>query len=264
MNSTPQVGVVIPTHRFDHWLDEAVESSIASIGVTIQIVVVANGLDRITERPWMSDDRISILHFTEALGPGGAMLPGLAHLDTEFVARLDADDRMLPERLARQVDYLQAHPETPLVTTSVRRISETGSNEGLIRMPTGPDVRQHLILANRLVHSSFLMRRKSIEEAGSYQPNQLQMEDYDLALRLARLGPIAVLPEVLTEYRIHPGQISKGAKPRGEHIERVLQLRRQLGEDLGMSRLGVGSRNLLWRLVQFTRYYGLTRPGHQL
>lgn len=258
------IGVVIPTHRFDDWLNEAVISTLASEGVSVRVVVVVNGLDDLSEASWISDERVTLLHFAEPLGPSGAMLPGLACLDTEFIARLDADDRMLPQRLKTQAQYLHEHPETHLVATRVRRITETGTPAGSIKMPAGADVRRHLILANRLVHSSFMMRREAMIQAGGYKAEHEQMEDYDLALRLARLGPIAVLPEELTEYRLHEAQVSRGARPRGEHITRILHLRRQLGKELGMSRASIGARNLLWRTVQFTRYYGITKPGHEL
>lgn len=259
----PIVGVVIPTHRFDGWLDESVTSALASTGVNVRVVVVANGLAELAPRDWAQDPRVTLLHFTEALGSGGAMIPGLDALDTEFVARLDADDRMRPDRLVQQAQYLSEHPDTPLVATAVQRITEAGKPAGSIRMPTGDDVRRHLVLANRLVHSSYLIRRSALDHVGGYKPEHLQMDDYDLALRLAQLGPIAVLPQELTEYRVHTDQVSRGAKPRGEYIDRVIKLRKALGKTLGMSWLGVAARNLVWQAIQYTRYYRITKPGHE-
>lgn len=263
MRKPTVVGVIIPTHRFDDWLDEAVESVLSNQGVEIRLCVVANGVQEITHKAWAEDPRVTLLHFEDPLGPSGAMLPALEILQTEFIARLDADDRMTGSRLRQQAEYLTAHPETHIVGTAVERITEAGAAAGLIRMPTGCDVRRHLTLSNTVVHSSFMMRRSSLDEVGGYDPLQRQMEDYDLLLRLARLGPVAVLPNVLTQYRVHGGQISRGAKPRGEHITRIIKLRRELGKDLGISLFGIWTRNLLWRGVQFTRYYRVTKPGHE-
>ena len=263
MDTRTTVGVIIPTHRFDAWLDEAVTSTLASKDVDFQLVVVANGIAEVAHRPWIDDERVTLLHFPEPLGSGGAMLPGLGELTTDFVARLDADDRMLPARLHTQATYLIEHPDTHLVCTTVRRITESGADAGAVRIPTGRDVRRKLVFWNPLVHSSYMMRRESLIRVGGYDPRHKQMDDYDLALRLSQLGAVAVLPEELVEYRLHSDQISRGAKPRGEHIDRVITLRKKLGKSLGMNWFSIWVRTLIWRGVQFTRYYRLTKPGHE-
>lgn len=263
MNPKAVVGVVIPTHRFDSWLDEAVSSVLASQGVEFQLIVVVNGVSKVSNRPWMTDERVHLLHFEEALGPAGAMLPALENLKTPFVVRLDADDRLTADRLLRQFQYFEGHPQSVLVGTAVRRIDGAGESAGNIKMPVGDDVRKHLLLSNTVVHSSWMFRRDVYEEVGGYDPELAQMEDYDLLLRLAVVGEIAVLPEVLTEYRIHGSQISSGAKPVGIHIQRILDGRRALGRALGVSRFGIWWRNLIWQVAQFTRFFGITRPGHE-
>lgn len=257
------VSVVIPTNRFDAWLNEAVESALASRDVDLEVVVVANGLARISDRPWRADARVNVVHVPAALGPTGAMILGVDRSAGKFIARLDADDRMHPSRLSQQLAYLRAHPEVPLIGTTARRISSDGAPAGAVRMPTGADVRPHLVLSNTVPHSSVMMRRDALDRVGGYNPRLAQMEDYDLILRLGLLGPIPVLAEPLIEYRLHRGQTSRGAKPRGEHIDRVLQGRRELGRVLGMGGLAIEGRNLIWRAVQYTRYFRITRPGHE-
>ncbi|OJU40033.1 MAG: hypothetical protein BGN97_14660 [Microbacterium sp. 69-10] len=257
------VSVVIPAHRLDHWLDEAVASVLDSTGSAPEVVVVLNGIADVESRDWMGSPRLILLHSAESLGPTRAMIRGVQAATGDFISRLDADDRMRPERIAVQLEYLASRPETPLVGTAVGRITERGEPAGAIRMPTGDDVRSHLVLSNTVTHSSVLMRRSALEAVGGYDPALAQMEDYDLILRLAQLGPIAVLADELTEYRLHPGQISKGARPTGAHIDKVLAERRQLGAAIGLSRAGVAARNALWRAAQFSRYWGITRPGHE-
>lgn len=257
------VGVVIPTHRADGWLDEAVESVLASRGVEVRVVVVANGMAEFPHRPWLDDRRIRLIHKIEPLGPTRAMILGVQNCATEFVARLDADDRMLPERLAAQVARLDAQPAAPMVGTATRRISADGAPAGSIRMPVGDDVRHHLILSNTVPHSSVMMRRASLESIGGYNAALEQMEDYDVILRLAQRGPIPVLADELTEYRLHDAQVSRGAKPRGAHIDLITRERARLGRALGMNAFAIGGRNVVWRAAQYARYYRVTRPGHE-
>lgn len=260
--ATATVSVVIPAHRPDAWLDEAVGSVLASREVALELAVVLNGVEEVPERPWMRDARVSVLHSRAPLGPTRAMIRGIEAGRGTYIARLDADDRMDPDRLHTQVSWLQAHPETPLVATATTRIDERGADLGPIRMPTGADVRHHLVLSNTVVHSSVLFRRGELEAIGGYDERLQQMEDYDVILRLAQRGPIAVLPEPLTDYRLHPGQVSRGAAPSGAHIDAVIAQRTRLGRVLGMSRPAVVARNLVWRAAQYSRYHGLTRPGH--
>lgn len=257
------VAVVIPAHRVDRWLDEAVASTLASAGVNFDVVVVVNGVDAIPDRPWMHHERVRTLHVAEALGPTLAMIHGLDATSAPYVARLDADDRMHPERLRRQVEWMKQHPDTPLVGTAARRIDENGDDRGAIRMPTGPDIRSHLVLSNTVPHSSVLMRRTDLDAIGGYDARLAQMEDYHVILRLAQRGPIAVLPDELTDYRIHDGQVSRGAGSSGAHIVAIIAERSRLGRVLGMSRLAVALRNVLWRAVQHARFHGLIRAGHE-
>lgn len=258
-----RISVVIPAHRIDRWLDEAVESALDSRDVDLEVVVVLNGMTELVARPWMTDDRVRVIHDPEPLGPTRAMIRGLDASSAEFVARLDGDDRMLPNRLSAQIAWLRDHPETPLVGTAVRRIDGEGHALGEVRMPTGDDVRRHLVLSNTVSHSSILVRRDALTAAGGYDDRLEQMEDYDVILRLARRGPVAVLPELLTDYRIHAGQISRGAAPRGPHIDAVIRGRRQLGAHLGMPALSIAARNIAWLAAQHLRHRGLIRPGHE-
>ncbi|APZ35043.1 hypothetical protein BOH66_12910 [Microbacterium aurum] len=260
---TPTVSVIIPTNRVDSWLDEAVQSALDSSDVSIEVIVVINGPASFEPRSWTADPRVVLVHERSRLGPTRAMIEGVARARGEFVARLDADDRMLPLRLSEQVARLRAQPTAPLVGTATSRITPEGEPAGNIRMPSGDDVRRHLVLFNCIPHSSVMLRRSALEEVGGYDESLEQMEDYDLILRLSVLGPVPVLTSLLTEYRIHPGQLSRGATPYGLHIQRISVARRTLGRALGMNRLSVAARDALWRAAQYARYHRVTRPGHE-
>ncbi|MCP2637520.1 glycosyltransferase family 2 protein [Microbacterium sp. HD4P20] len=258
-----EIGVVIPAHRFDDWLDEAVESVLASQDVDLELVVVANGILELPHRHWRDDPRVAVVHDPSPLGPTKAMILGIESTQAPFIARLDADDRMSPSRLSAQVSRLRAQPAAPMVGTATRRITAEGEPAGSIRMPVGDDVRRHLVLSNTVPHSSVMLRRVTLEAVGGYNPALPQMEDYELILRLAQQGPIPVLDDELTEYRVHPGQISRGAEPRGLHIERVSHERRRLGDVIGMNPMAVRLLDLVWKAAQFARYYRITKPGHE-
>jgi hypothetical protein len=88
------------------------------------------------------------------------------------------------------------------------------------------------------------------------------MEDYDFILKLATIGKIASLAEPLVGYRIHSGQISRGAKPWGPHIRAVLAGRVTLAKIIGTPTLSLLLKNSAWLGVQYLRYFGLRKPGY--
>ena len=125
---------------------------------------------------------------TEALG---AAL-GLAR--APLVARLDADDIALPERLERQRAFLGAHPDVGLLGTAAREVDAAGRELAVVRPPTDdPAIRCALIRRNPFVHSSVMMRRAAVERAGGYDPAFPVAQDYDLWMRMSRVTRMANL-----------------------------------------------------------------------
>jgi glycosyltransferase involved in cell wall biosynthesis len=146
----------------------------------------------------------------------------------EFLAILDADDLAEPNRLARQVAFLRGRPEVDLVGSGILVIDPEGRPCGCRRFPT--DHAAIVRALRRIVpfcHSSVLARRTVLLRAGGYRASEpVAAEDFDLWCRLARQGArFANLPEPMTRYRIHPGQIK--AVYLRETIRAVVALKRR-------------------------------------
>ena len=258
----PVISVLMPTNKADKHFELAVSSVLQSVDVEFELVIVVDAVDLDpTAFGWANDSRVTWIRTPSRSGPGGTMRYGLEASRGEFIARMDADDLCHPERLTRQHDVLARNTDVVAVSSRSRRINEHGEPTGDINLPFGEDIRRELLLQNAVPHSSLMTRRSSLADVGGY-PATTQMEDYLLLLRLAQRGKITQLPERLIDYRVHDGQMSLGAPPRGAHIDAVVRERRQLGKHLGVSWLEVEAKNAVWRLVQFLRYYGLRKPGH--
>jgi glycosyltransferase involved in cell wall biosynthesis len=255
--------VIIPTNRVDPWLEIAVRSVLDSQDVELRLVVVLDGVAVERVPAWADDPRVIIEQFPQNRGPAAAMVRAMELSPSEFVARLDGDDRCLPNRFARQLAYLSEHPETVAVSTRTMRIDEEGRPTGLVKLPAGADIRPALLLANVIPHPTLLFRRSAADEAGGYDPSVRQMEDYDFTLRLALLGPIAQLEDALVEYRVHPGQMSRGNSPFDPIVPSILGRRRRLGRTLGRNPIGTRVKEWVWLGVQLLRYAGIIRPGHE-
>ncbi len=134
----------------------------------------------------------------------GGSLAGLVEMaDTEFCARIDADDVCSPDRLEQQLAFLESHPEIALVGSQLRIIDENGQPAGEYpRYPLAHDDIVHALLAgNPIGHPSVLFRRSAVLAAGNYNGGAI-LEDHDLWFRLALSHKMANLPVDLVNYRI--------------------------------------------------------------
>ena len=256
------VVAIIPTIRIDEWLSVAVCSMLAQQDCRVHVVVVHDGVSPEPSQTWMRDDRVTALHSEDRVGLAAVLTRAIGETNEGLIARLDADDISLPDRLAEQVKYLAAHPETVLVGSQGLRIDEFGKISGRVDSVIGADVRRSLLTRNVLVHSSVLFRREAYVLAGGFDPTLRLMEDYDLWLRMAHVGPIAVMPNRFIQYRVHSAQMTRGAKPVGPYIRKVLASHRNLARALGVNRGEQIGRMLFWLGAQHLRYWRIRKPGY--
>lgn len=255
--SLPSVTVVIPTIRLDRWLDEAVNSILIQPEIELQLIVILDGVEQDKTLSWMGDERVTVLKNPVRLGVGLTLQRAMEYAKGQYVARLDADDVAKAGRLAIQASYLMNHSDTVAVSAGAETIDDAGTVTGKFSFRPGRDVRNALLLQNVVVQSAVMFRRKDFVAVGGYEPLQ-QMEDYHLWLRLAQRGKIALLPETLAQYRVHPSQLSLGAKPYGDHIAKVVAERRRLACQLKSPAPITWARDGIWLSVQYLRYYVLT------
>ncbi|QDY90646.1 glycosyltransferase [Arthrobacter sp. UKPF54-2] len=250
----PYVSVVVPAIRLDSWLDQALDSVLRQEEVDLQLIVILDGVEEDGHRRWMDESRVTILRNPTRLGVGATLRRAMAQARGEFIARLDADDIAKPGRLIQQAMYLRDHPDTVAVTSQTELIDDTGAVTGRMPFKAGADVRTRLLLQNVVVQSAVMFRLSDYRLVGGYEPLR-QMEDYLLWLRLAQRGKIAILPQILAQYRVHGAQLSRGAKPYGSHISKVLIARRNLRKILGTSAVVAFAKDVTWISVQYVRFY---------
>ena len=127
-----------------------------------------------------------------------------------YLARLDADDRARPERLGRQLAYMQANRHVGLLGSFAETIDAAGNILGRLTPPSdAAKLLRVLGRTNPLIHSSIMMRTALVRQAGGYRTAFRAAEDYDLWLRMAETGGIAVLPEILIQFRLHDANLSR-------------------------------------------------------
>ena len=174
-----------------------------------------------------------------------ALNAGCALGKAPLIARMDADDVMLPHRLALQIPYFDAHPDVALLGGGIVLVDESGKE--IDREPGRPQL--DFLVRNELTHATVMMRTDAFHELGGYRLDQ--SEDYDLWLRFDERYGIAALSEPVIRYRLHPGQFSVTALERqalGFLSVREAAIRRRRGEPdplIGVERLDEGVRERL-------------------
>jgi hypothetical protein len=203
--------VLLPVHNGEPYLREAIESVLMQTETDFELLVIDDGSTDssadIVSRMAARDSRVRLVR-QSASGLIETLNRGLAMVTCEFVARMDADDVAHPDRLARQIAFLNGHPACVAVGSSIAVISSGGEYVTRIDYPTGLRLRPCMSEGAALAHPSVMFRRSAVMNAGGYRPMFKHAEDYDLWLRLLEVGEIDNIPLPLLRYRQHPQQVS--------------------------------------------------------
>ena len=208
--TTPAVSVLMGVWNGAPRVREAVESVLRQTMGDLELIIIDDGSADATPAILESfgDPRLRV----ERRARGGltsALNRALELARAPLVARLDADDVALPERLERQRAFLDARPDIGLLGTGAREVDPSGREIATIRPPTDDAaIRGALIRRNPFVHSSMMMRRATLESVGGYDAAFPVAQDYDLWMRMSRVTRMATLVEPLVERRILPGRVT--------------------------------------------------------
>lgn len=204
------VTVILPVHDAEAYVAEAIESILGQTCADFELLVIDDGsTDRSVEVvQGYRDPRVRLLRNPENIGISATLNRGLDAATGVYVARMDADDVSLPERLQKQVDFLDRNPDIGLAGAGMELF---GAAEGAVVAPRAdPDaVASSLPFFNPICHPSVMMRASVFREAAlRYDPSFPHAEDYELWTRAARATRLANLPEILIRYRKHAAAVS--------------------------------------------------------
>lgn len=141
------------------------------------------------------------------LGRGKALNYGLRQCRGEFVAINDADDISHPDRLQKQVAFLQTHPEHGLIGTYFETLFLDTHTTKVTRHPADDwDLRRKLTVSQCLQHSTVMFRRHIAESIGGYDEQRTFLFDRDIFIRMATRTKMATVPEILVTIHGHEQQ----------------------------------------------------------
>lgn len=209
--SAPLVSIVLPVYNGENYLAQAIESLLNQSLQDFELIVIndcsTDGTEEVIHS--FADPRIVYaknernMHLIPTLNKGLSLAKG------KYIARMDHDDIALPDRLKKQVEHLEKHPEIMALGTLIERFSDDGQSY-LPKLPIEPnDLAVSMLFFNPISHPSAMFRSMPVKQHGlHYNADIFNAEDYALWWEMLRFGKIANLPEVLLKYREHPNQIT--------------------------------------------------------
>lgn len=207
----PKVTVLMPVHNGAHFLAEAIESILTQTFDDFEFVIVDDGSTDATSEILRlyaeRDARIRVLREAK-VGIVTALNRGLAMASGTYLARMDADDCALPNRLKMQVDLLDA---SHTVIACGSAVYQMGAKSGLVSMPrTDKQCKLFLAIGNCFAHPAVMFRMDAIKLCGlRYSNEYLYAEDYKLWSDMAAYGDFHNLRQPLLLYRVHSAQVGQ-------------------------------------------------------
>jgi glycosyltransferase involved in cell wall biosynthesis len=209
--SEPLVTVLMPVYNGGEFLNQAIDSVLNQSYKNIEFLIINDGStdNSIQTINAYKDNRIRLINNDGNKGLVYSLNLGLKEAKGEYIARMDADDISLKERLEREVDFLMHNREIGICGTSIKVFGE-GRREVVFRYPkTHEECRVRLLSNTCFAHPTVVFRKSAIEKNGvKYKAEFFPAEDFELWAVNTEGVKYANLQEALYEYRVHPVQIS--------------------------------------------------------
>jgi glycosyltransferase involved in cell wall biosynthesis len=219
MMQRPVVTMLLPFHRAEGTLNAAIQSLVEQSFREWELFLINNASsDKSVSiaQDWTDRDARIKLISEPTIGIAHALNTGLKHATSPFIARMDADDIAHPERLARQVAYMEAHPEIGVLGTRTHFETTVEKSSGMAWFVNWQNAiltpHDHYIkrfVDAPIVHPTVMFRRELVEHFGGYSTGPLP-EDHELWLRWMHQGVrFAKLAEELLTWHDHPQRLSR-------------------------------------------------------
>ncbi|ADE13798.1 glycosyl transferase family 2 [Nitrosococcus halophilus Nc 4] len=223
--STPLLSVVMPCFNAQRWVEGAIDSILTQTHTHLELIVVDDGssdssVKRIRKIA-NTDARLRLLTANCNTGIVHALNYGIEEARGKFIARMDADDICMPNRLSQQISFLE---QTSCDLCGSWFVEFGQGIPRTVRWPhTESALRAAMIFQNTICHPTVMARREVFEQFRYREAYQLA-EDYDLFARASTKFRLANIPEPLLRYRRHPQQATQARRNDMEIVTRQIRL----------------------------------------
>lgn len=203
----PKVSVLMSVFNGEKYLRQAMESILSQTWSDFEFIIVNDASTDDSSKIIQSynDNRIRVISNPVNIGLTKSLNIGIRHAQGEYIARQDADDISLPNRLKAQLRHFQHYPETALLGTSAYCID--GDGKIFCEATALANPRGRLFERNRFTHGSTMFKTEIVRHLGGYNELFKYSQDYELWLRIAEYHKVRNLTEVLYKQRFHSGSV---------------------------------------------------------
>lgn len=198
------------------YLRQSLDSILNQTVLPDEILIVKDGLltndlEEVLNEYSAKSDLFRFLSFKQNRGLGLALRDGVVACKNELIARMDTDDICKPERFAKQLAFLEDHPDIALLGTAIEEFSEDEHKpDSILYMPTNyEEIVEFAKFRNPFKHPTVFLKKTAVLKSGNYR-HFLWFEDYDLFTRMIKQGyRVANLLDILVSVRANRDQFSR-------------------------------------------------------
>ncbi len=206
------VSVILPVYNGEQYLKESVESILNQTYRKIELIIIndcsSDNSDEIIKS--FEDERINYHKNLENLNLIQTLNKGISISKGKYIVRIDQDDIALPERIEKQVLYMETNPECVVCGSYIQLIKKDILTDEIVKYySNNDDIKFALLFHSPFAHPAVIIRAGILHEnTVSYNNLYTHAEDYQLWTKLSTYGKFHNIPDVLTHYRIHNEQTS--------------------------------------------------------
>ena len=230
----PKVSVVMPAYNAEKYIGESIKSILNQTFIDFEFIIINDGSRDRTKEIILSysDDRIVYLENEMNSGIVVTLNKGLEYATGEYIARMDADDIAVAERLEKQIEFMEKNKDVGVLGTGICIFGEDVHEQARVFTTNPEQLKAELIFNSCIAHPTVMMRSNILKNNGlSYDLEYAGAEDYNLWWKIAKISQIATIPDLLLKYRIHSSQITK--KKDEKYYKMMKKLMEERFSDIG-------------------------------
>lgn len=205
----PKVSWIVPVHNQEEYVVESIYSILGQTFEDFELIVINDASTDNTHDlvAALSDKRIKIINNNINVGVSKSLNTGIESSNGQYIARMDGDDICTPDRLEKQVEFMDLNPEIAVCGSHIEIL---GGTHRIVKRPLGSQAIKCFLLAGPpFSHPSVMLRKSLLQEHNLYYDESFSTaQDYELWSRILQIAPGWNLDEVLLKHRLHDGQVS--------------------------------------------------------
>lgn len=235
---TPKISVLMPVYNAEAYLQESIESILDQTFTDFEFIIIDGcSTDKsyeIIKQYETKDCRIVAIRTCENLKLIETLNLGIKIAKGKYIARMDADDISLSNRLRKQFDYMESNHGIGISGGTMQIVDKKGAVIGQRRYHLkDEEIRKNIFRYSPFSHPLIIIRRSVLDKAGFYDPKYNDAEDYELYFRIGRHSKFGNLADILIKYRVHEKSVTISKIQKME--ARTLEIRRKYSNGHGYS-----------------------------